>query len=81
MILKLGHGSPTRGPSGCIMRHAATFAHYVYAINISQEFKWLGIPLAVIFPRAAREPAALTGVVLCRKKVSDPRFRVSINFG
>ena len=63
------------------MRHAATLVHYVYAINISQEFKWLGIPLAVIFPRAAREPAALTGVALCSEKVGDPWFRVLIDFG
>jgi len=55
--------------------------HYVYTINISQEFKWLGIPLAVIFPRAAREAAALTGVALCREKVGDPWFRVLIDFG
>jgi hypothetical protein len=63
------------------MQHAATFVHCVYTINISQEFKWLGIPLAVIFPRAAREPAALTGVALCHKKFGDPWFRVSIDFG
>ena len=47
-----------RDPSGCIMRHAATFVHYVYNIDISQECKWLGVPLAEIFPRAAGEPAA-----------------------
>jgi hypothetical protein len=39
------------------------------------------IPLAVIFPRAARDPAALTGVAVCHEKVGDPWFRVSIDFG
>jgi hypothetical protein len=64
------------------MRHAATFLHYIYVyINISQEFKWLGIPLAVISPRADREPGALTDVALCHEKFGDPWFRVSINFG
>jgi len=62
------------------MRHAATFVHDVCTINISQEFKWLGIPLAVIFLRAASEPAAFTGVALCREKFGDPWFRVLIDF-
>jgi hypothetical protein len=55
--MELEHGSPKRGPPRWIMRPAATFVNYRYNIRITQEFRWLGISLVVIFPLVAREPA------------------------
>ena len=45
--------SPTPGPSGCSVQHAATFVNNVCAAKITR----LDAPLAVILPRAARERA------------------------
>ena len=39
------------------LQPAATFVNCVYIIKITQEIRWLGTPLAVIFRREAREPA------------------------
>ena len=38
-------------------RPATTFANCVYTIKITDQFRRLGIPLIVICPRAALEPA------------------------
>jgi hypothetical protein len=54
-LITLKRGSPTQGPPGCIVRPAATFLNYAYTIKITQQFR--GIPLIVIFARAAPEPA------------------------
>jgi hypothetical protein len=51
------------GPPGCITWLAATFVNCVCTITIIQQFRRLGIPIAVIFPRAAREPAHSNGRV------------------
>lgn len=61
MYLSLRHRSSTRGPPGRIMRLAATFLNYVYALKITQQFRRLGIPSIVIFLRAARKPAYNNG--------------------
>jgi len=44
-----------------IKRPTATFVHYIYTTNITQQIRQLGIPLIVICQRVAREP----GVTLC----------------
>ena len=35
------HGSPARGPPGCIMRPVAIFANFVYAIKVTEKYKGL----------------------------------------
>lgn len=47
---------PTRGPSYRVLRPANTIANHVCAVKITQEFRWLGIPLIVISAHAVREP-------------------------
>lgn len=63
----------TRGPPGCIMRPAATFVNYFHTIKITQ-FRWFGIPLTVIFPRAARQPAHNNRCGLLPRKGWTPMF-------
>jgi len=53
----LHNGSPNRDPPCCTMRAEDSFVTFVYAIKISQQFRHFGIPLTVVFPRGAREPA------------------------
>jgi hypothetical protein len=56
---------------------AAIFVNYMYNIKITQQFKRLGIPLDVIFPRAAREPAHNNGcgpLLPPSKKTFGPRW-------
>ena len=36
MLVPLNHGSPTRGPQGCVMRSTATYVKYVYTIKVTQ---------------------------------------------
>jgi hypothetical protein len=53
----LDHGSPTRGPPGCIWRSAAKSLKYVYTTQITQDFSYtIGIAFIVTFPCAAQEP-------------------------
>jgi len=60
-LVILEHGYPTCSPPGGIMRPAATFVNCAYTIQITQQFRRLGIPLITIFPRAARGPAHNNG--------------------
>jgi hypothetical protein len=69
----VNYGSPTSSPPGCIMRPAATFVNYFYTIKITQ-FRWLGVPLTVIFPRVAREPAHNKRCGLLPRKGWTPMF-------
>jgi len=48
---------PTRGPPGYIKRSAATFVNDVNITKFSRLIRQLCIPLTVIFPLEAREPA------------------------
>ena len=73
----LKHGCPTHGPRTacgpppCVILTPATFANYVCTLKIAQYVGWLRIPFSVICPRADRELAAITGVVIFRKKAGD----------
>jgi len=63
----LKHGSSTRGPPNRIVRPTTTFVNYVSTIKVTQSFRCSGVPLAVIFPRAASEPAPNNGCRFCHK--------------
>jgi hypothetical protein len=54
------------------MQPAATFVNYAYSIKTTQYFRWLYIPLTLIFTRAAREPANNNVCGACHKKVWRP---------
>ena len=60
LFVDLKHGSLTRGPHAAypvVLRGpGATFVNYVYSIK-STQFRRLGIPVIVIFTRAARSPS------------------------
>ena len=54
------HGSPTRGQPVCIIRPAATFVRALCteaAVSMTQQFRRSAIPLTVIMPRSALQPA------------------------
>jgi len=53
----LKQGRLTRGPPGCVMRPAATFANYVYTTKNAQQFRRLSIQLVVILHMRPLEPA------------------------
>ena len=61
--LPLSHASAMRGTPGCtsIMQPTAKFVNYVYTTKFTQYFRWLGKPLLVMFPRAARGPTHNNG--------------------
>jgi hypothetical protein len=54
------------------MQLAATFVDHKYTIKITQSFKRLGIPLIVVFKRAAHKRNHNNGVTLCRIKCKRP---------
>jgi hypothetical protein len=58
----LSCGYPTRSPTACIMRPAATFLNSVYATKATHYCRQFGTPLTVIFPRAACELAYSNGI-------------------
>ena len=60
-LIPLGHGSPRRGPQGCIMRPSVAFLNYLCTMKITQQCGWLGVPLIVISAHVAREPACNNG--------------------
>ena len=67
---RVDHGSPTRVPR--IMRPAAKFVNYVYAIKIKHNSGGLVYRLLLFFPCAARGPAHNN-----RPNIADPWHRVT----
>jgi len=53
--------SATRRPSDCTMQPLTKLVNYIYNTRILKYCRWFGLPLIVIFPRAAREPAHNNG--------------------
>jgi len=53
-LWKVSHKSPTRSPSGCITRSAASFVHFAYTTKFTHKIRPLGILLTAGFRRAFR---------------------------
>jgi hypothetical protein len=51
---------------GCIVRPATTLVNYVNRMKIAQYVRRLGLPLTVIFPRAAQP--IITDVAPCHRR-------------
>jgi len=51
----------------CIMQPVAIFVNHVHTIKSTQYFKQLDMPLTLIFPCVACEPATIMFVTLCHK--------------
>ena len=68
-IILLDHGAPTRVPSGCIMRPAATFVDCIYTIKIQNNLgRRLYHRLLFSHVRPTNQPT-IRGVERCRKNL------------
>jgi len=52
----------------------ATFVHYVYTLKITDQLRWLGLPLIIIFHVWPANPPTITSVALCHGKFGHPWF-------
>jgi hypothetical protein len=73
LSVSLWHGSPNRGPSGCITWPAAAiFVNSVCDIKLHSNLNNNLYHVLLFFPRAVCEAVAVLGVVLCYKQFGHP---------